>query len=115
MLKRSRVVHVSFSVALPCDATHDQILEWLSCRLGYAGGIDLDNPLEDFDVDAISEPVLTDSNKHLREHVEVTRIDGGSIYTRVTKEMLDDPSDLPPASDQSSALLQAHYNSTRQS
>lgn len=111
MLKRSRVIHVEFDIVLPCDATRDQVLEWLSFELGPYGGCDGDNPLAQYDVEAMAEPTLTDSGKHLRESVEVTRSDETGLYTRTLKRLQDEPSDMPLADEQRHALILDHYYS----
>jgi hypothetical protein len=91
--------------------TRDQVLEWLSFELGPYGGCDGDNPLAQYDVEAMAEPTLTDSGQYLRESVEVTRSDETGLYTRTLKKLQDEPSDLPPAEEQHSALVLDHYNS----
>lgn len=41
----------------------------------------------------------------------MTRSDEAGLYTRTLKRLQDEPSDLPPAEEQRSALVRDHYNS----
>lgn len=100
MLKRSRVIRVQFDVVLPCDATREQVLEWIAFELHYAGGCDGDNPLIDYDLEAMAEPVLNDTHRHLHERVEIDRVEGNSTYFRTHRSLLDEPSPHPPADEQ---------------
>ena len=45
------MISVSFDMPLPDgDFTSDQIQEWVEYRLGYRGGIPMDNPLSEYDL-----------------------------------------------------------------
>ena len=45
---------VTFEVTPPVDATEDQVEEWVRYCLGELGGIENENPLSDYDLEAKS-------------------------------------------------------------
>lgn len=95
-MRRSRVIRVQFDLALPCDATREQVLEWLSFELHHSGSCSGDNPLVNWDPEALSEPVLTDSKQHLHEHVEET----AEGHYRTTRWMAAAPYEGLPSDEQ---------------
>lgn len=48
-----RVVNVEFGVEIPVDATDEQIDEWLRYTFGAIGGMSGENPLKEYDGEAI--------------------------------------------------------------
>jgi hypothetical protein len=69
ILPRSRIIRVQFELALPADATTDEVLEWVTFNL-EGGTMSSDSPLSPYDVEAIAEPHLTDTELHLHEKAE---------------------------------------------
>lgn len=80
ILPRSRIIGVQFELALPVDANTDEVLEWVRFNL-LGGTLSTDNPLNRFDVEALSEPTLTDTPMHLHEEALV-HVDGRSTIRR---------------------------------
>lgn len=68
---KSSIIGVLFETALPCDATKDEILEWISHNLGQ-GGISMTNPLVKHEMESLSEPILKDTMLYLHQSVETT-------------------------------------------
>lgn len=68
---RSSIIGVNFETALPCDATKQQILEWIAHNLGL-DAISTSNPLHNHEFEAIVEPVLTDTRLYLHQKAERT-------------------------------------------
>ena len=66
---RSSIIQGFFETALPCDATKEQIMEWVAHNLGV-GGISLDNPLSKHEMEALNEPILTDTRLYLHQKAE---------------------------------------------
>jgi len=66
---RSSIIGVTFETALPCDATKEDIMEWIAHNLGH-GGISLDNPLVKHGMEALNEPILTDTHLYLHQKAE---------------------------------------------
>ena len=85
LLEKSRVVEVSFRLALPATATREQIEEWVTLHLGR-GGMDNNNPLGRYDVEAINRPTLHDTERYLH-HAIVKQADGSyrTSHTLQTK------------------------------
>lgn len=79
ILPRSRIVHVQFALALPADATRAEVLEWVTFNL-LGGSMSSDNPLNDHEVEAIAEPILTDTELH--QHEELVVHNGGATIRR---------------------------------
>lgn len=71
-LPRSRIVRIEIEVAIPEAATREQVEEWVRFETGR-GGCEEANPLLDWDMEAISAPILTDTHMHLHE----TAVDNG--------------------------------------
>lgn len=69
ILPRSRIIRVQFELALPADATTDEVLEWVTFNL-WGGTMSSDSPLNPYDIEAIAEPHLTDTELHVHEEVE---------------------------------------------
>lgn len=80
LLPKSRLVKVEMTIALPISATLDQVEEWVNMESGARGSMSGDNPLADFDIEAISPPVLTDTRNHL--HSEAIDNQDGSHTIR---------------------------------
>jgi len=74
VLPRSAIVRVEFEVALPCDASKEDILEWISYSLNESS-LSRDNPLIKHELQAISEPTLSETNEYL--HQEATPTERG--------------------------------------
>jgi hypothetical protein len=68
---RSSIIGVNFEAALPCEATKQQILEWISHNLGL-DAISPSNPLHKHELEAIVEPILTDTRLFLHQKAERT-------------------------------------------
>ena len=109
LLHKSRVLKVEFTCKLPCDATRDQVLEWIAFELHSAGGCEGDNPLLNYDLEAISEPTIEDSGMHLHERVELVRQEGEKAHLRTYKALRAEPSNDPSADEQSSAIISDLY------
>ena len=45
-------ITVEFTADYPCEATPEQITEWVEYSLGIRGGISTDNPLSEYDLEA---------------------------------------------------------------
>ena len=43
---------VTFEVTPPVDATSDQVEEWVKFQIGNMGGMSLENPLSDYDLES---------------------------------------------------------------
>lgn len=43
---------VTFEITPPVDATAEQVEEWVKFQVGNVGGISLENPLSDHDIEA---------------------------------------------------------------
>lgn len=78
LLPKSRVVTVTFSFAMPVTATRDQVREWVEFELHHMGGCEDENPLVHFELEALGQPTIEDTRKHLHESVEQT---GENLYT----------------------------------
>lgn len=88
ILPRSRIIKVEFEVALPAEATLDQIEEWVLDALQIDGCHD-NNPLRSHGFDPIDDPVLTDTKLHLdRTAFDVRKTDTGFSYAVRTKRTL---------------------------
>lgn len=77
ILPRSRIIRVEFEMALPADASKDEVLEWVRFNL-WGGSMPIDSPLGHYGVEALCEPVLTDTETHLHEEV---KFEGGGRST----------------------------------
>src|SRR4051794_6150586 len=64
LLPKSRIVRIEVSISLPISATLDQVEEWAGFELGR-GAMAVDNPLGNYDLEAINDPILTDTQSHL--------------------------------------------------
>lgn len=62
-MPRGQRIAVSFDIALPARATQEQVLEWVKFASGFSGSMPSDNPLVDHDMEAITEPVLSDMGR----------------------------------------------------
>ena len=51
-IRAGYVIDGTFSFSLPCDATHQEIEEWIKFKLGSNGGMCTDNPLSEYDLEA---------------------------------------------------------------
>jgi len=47
-----KTIQVTMTVRVPCEATDEQIEEWVGFETGYNGGIKLINPLSNHDLEA---------------------------------------------------------------
>lgn len=74
MLPKSTLIHVEFDVALPIDATKEDVLEWVASSVDY-GGISVDNPLIAFGLEPMQEPLLTRTDSYLHRE-KVVHADG---------------------------------------
>lgn len=43
---------ISITVTVPIDCTEEQFEEWVYAELGYRGGVSLENPLCEYDLEA---------------------------------------------------------------
>lgn len=109
LLPKSRLVEVTFSFVMPITATRDQVEEWVSFELGYSGAMEMDNPLDNFDLEALTEPVLRDSCRHLHEQIEQT---GENTYT-THRSLSSEPSWGPNGNDQMREIAVAHFEKKR--
>ena len=71
LLPKSSIIAVSFEVALPENATKEEILEWISYSLDH-GSISIQNPLSKHGMSSIGEPVLHDTLLYLHQSSERT-------------------------------------------
>ncbi len=78
LIPKSRLIEVTFSFVVPVTATREQVEEWVAFELGYSGAMESDNPLESFGLEALTDPVLSDTSRHLHETIEQT---GESTFT----------------------------------
>lgn len=85
LLPKSRIVKVEMLVALPISATLDQIEEWITFECGKCGGMTLTNPLSEHSVEAINDPILTDTGRHLHSEA-IDNQDGTHSIRRWTEE-----------------------------
>ena len=104
-MERSRIIKVEFELVLPCDATKEQVLEWVASELHHAGGCSDDNPLLDHDVEALSEPTLSDTMMHLHEHVECAEKVENTTYFRRSRSRRPEPYHGASADEQIRTLL----------
>ena len=79
LLPADRIVECTFRFALPAAATKQEILDWVCLALGV-GGCDAGNPLENFELDAIQDPILADTKRRLQ--TEETRNSDGTTSAR---------------------------------
>lgn len=68
ILPKSSLIKVQFEMALPEDATRDEILEWVSSSINY-GGISTVNPLLKHGLEPEQEPVLSETNSYLHREL----------------------------------------------
>ena len=52
------MVEMKINVAIPKEATYDQVVEWLKYSVGYTSEIYLANPLCDEDMEALSFEIV---------------------------------------------------------
>jgi len=83
VLPKSRLVKVEMMIALPISATYDQIEDWIAFECGRSGSMDGDNPLINYEPEAILRPVLTDLGRHLHEDVTDNQDGTHTIHQRV--------------------------------
>ena len=105
ILPKSRVIEVTFSFVLPVSATFDQIDEWVEFELKHYGSMEGDNPLGNFDLEAVSSPILTDTYKHLHDAVEQT----SENHFTTRRSLLPEPYYGPTADEQITAIAMAKY------
>lgn len=104
LLEKSKVVQVTFLLALPISATREQIAEWVGLHLACSDMAG-DNPLGEYGVDALGEPVLHDTGLYLHRHI--TRERDGRWTMRFSTE--HHPYWGPTATD----LMVAEYHAAR--
>lgn len=83
IVPKGRMIEVRFAISLPETATRDDVMEWIRDAVGAGGGVRLSNPLIDESLEALQEPVLTDTGMVVEEIV--TRIsgeEGGAVFQR---------------------------------
>ncbi len=81
ILPRSTLIHVQFEVALPADATKEEVLEWIAYAVD-CGGIAIDNPLYSYGIEPVQEPLLTRTDTYLHRD-KVVHADGTmTIYSK---------------------------------
>lgn len=80
ILLKSRLIKVEMTIALPVDATMDEIEEWIRMECGHSGSISLSNPLIDHAPECTSAPMLTDTQMH--RHSEAIDNQDGSYTIR---------------------------------
>lgn len=105
LLPKSRVVTVTFLFAMPVTATKDQVMEWVAFELGHGGAMEADNPLDDFELEALGEPILEDVRKHLHETIEQT---GENLYT-TRRSLSPEPCWGPTGQEQMTELVMRRY------
>ena len=49
---------VRIRVDAPCECTDEQFKEWVEYSVGYRGGISIDNPLHQYDLEASDVDLL---------------------------------------------------------
>lgn len=47
-----KYVEVSFTAKIPVQATREEVKEWIEFNLHSSGGMSLDNPLSNYDMEA---------------------------------------------------------------
>lgn len=83
VLPATRIVRVVFEIALPAAANREQIEEWILFGLG--GGSMGPNPLQNHEVEALSDLTLTDTGRHVRFRItEVEKTDTGHRWRSLT-------------------------------
>jgi hypothetical protein len=80
LLPKSRLVKINLTVALPISATLEQVDEWVKAECGHRGQVSPENPLLKYGLEAICDPVLTDTRAHL--HSEVIENQDGTYSVR---------------------------------
>jgi len=43
---------IRITVKAPCECTDEQFQEWVEYCLGYRGGVSMENPLHEYDLEA---------------------------------------------------------------
>ncbi|MBX3579954.1 MAG: hypothetical protein KF723_22350 [Rhizobiaceae bacterium] len=82
-LPRSRIIRVEFEMVLDCDATLDEIEEYVNYEIAQRGGCNVDNPLLSRGVSVPDDPVLTDTGMHLHEEaVDIRQLEDGWGWRR---------------------------------
>jgi len=109
LLPKSRVIQVTFLFALPVSATLAEIDEWVEFELKHYGGLEGENPLAEFDLEAISSPILTDTAKHIHESVEQT---GENRFT-TRRSLRPEPCWGPTGNEQMTAIALAKYKDAK--
>jgi len=66
LLPADSLINVSFQIALPAAASKSDIQDWINLHMG-SGGMDNANPLARHEPEAVSEPVLSDTEEKLVE------------------------------------------------
>lgn len=64
LLPAGRRIRVSFDAVLPAAATPDQVLDWMKYATAFTGSMSDNNPLADHEMEAVTEPELTDTGRH---------------------------------------------------
>lgn len=111
LLPKSRLIKVEFMLALPCEATKMEVMEWVRDVLGDGGGIAAYNALGEHDIECWGEPTLTDTELHLHERIEPIAQVPGPPGTRgwKTERWADkEPYTGPSAMEQLNAALKAN-------
>ncbi len=109
LLPKSRVIEVTFSFALPVSATRDEVEEWVEFELKHYGCMEGDNPLGNFDLEALGSPILTDSERHLHESIEQT---GENRFT-TRRSLRPEPCFGPTGDEQMTAIAMAKYKESK--
>lgn len=82
LLPEHSLISVTFTLELPATAAKSDILEWVCHGLSF-GGLRMDNPLSEHEVEALDEPVLKD----MRATVRTTRFTDGKGNLFINKEI----------------------------
>lgn len=46
------LIDIEATIPIPAGASREQVIKWIEFKLGFTGGIDCNNPLSEYDLDA---------------------------------------------------------------